>query len=293
MSQAPAGWYPQEDGVQWYWDGTQWTGHTHPPAEEAAADAAAPAAESIAAAEPAAAAAPAAPAVAAPVAVAPPREPGVGFGQVFGVWWSALLTLFKQGPEEAHGEIVAADKKTGNSHFTWIAVVGVNAILTLILSLYLVLDMSEAARFALEIDGAKGIVLAILLPFVFAFGIFLFRVVTIVATGAVIKAPISFIEAARIAAVAWIASAPVLVFAFLAMLTEVSFFVYLMMVVWVFVAYFSEIAVFAILSKREGVSRLPYLVHAGLTAIWLSITVWIVGESVGNVISRFMVFGAF
>jgi len=31
MADAPAGWYPVEDGRQRYWDGLAWTGHFHPP----------------------------------------------------------------------------------------------------------------------------------------------------------------------------------------------------------------------------------------------------------------------
>jgi hypothetical protein len=34
--QAPAGWYPQSDGTQRYWDGQQWTDHTAPGAADAA-----------------------------------------------------------------------------------------------------------------------------------------------------------------------------------------------------------------------------------------------------------------
>ena len=30
MSNTPAGWYPQPDGQQRYWDGQQWTQHTRP-----------------------------------------------------------------------------------------------------------------------------------------------------------------------------------------------------------------------------------------------------------------------
>ena len=30
MSNTPAGWYPQADGRQRYWDGTQWTEHFAP-----------------------------------------------------------------------------------------------------------------------------------------------------------------------------------------------------------------------------------------------------------------------
>lgn len=35
MTQAPAGWYPQTDGSQRYWDGTAWTAHTAPAAPPA------------------------------------------------------------------------------------------------------------------------------------------------------------------------------------------------------------------------------------------------------------------
>jgi hypothetical protein len=40
----PAGWYPQNDGQQRYWDGAQWTEHFAPGASNAAAPLAAPAA---------------------------------------------------------------------------------------------------------------------------------------------------------------------------------------------------------------------------------------------------------
>ena len=40
---APAGWYPQPDGRQRWWDGTQWTEHYH--------DATAPAADAAASSE--------------------------------------------------------------------------------------------------------------------------------------------------------------------------------------------------------------------------------------------------
>jgi len=33
MTQSPAGWYPQPDGSQRYWDGTAWTSHTAPAAQ--------------------------------------------------------------------------------------------------------------------------------------------------------------------------------------------------------------------------------------------------------------------
>jgi hypothetical protein len=48
MAQAPAGWYPQPDGTQRYWDGTAWTEHIHG-TPSAAADAAPPAAAAPAA----------------------------------------------------------------------------------------------------------------------------------------------------------------------------------------------------------------------------------------------------
>lgn len=75
MAQAPAGWYPQPDGTQRYWDGNAWTEHIHgtpsaaadapPPAADTAAEvpaevpAEAPAAKAKSAAKPKAKAAPA------------------------------------------------------------------------------------------------------------------------------------------------------------------------------------------------------------------------------------------
>lgn len=49
MTQAPAGWYPQPDGTQRYWDGSTWTEHISPAAGPAAAQ---PAAQPAAAVEP-------------------------------------------------------------------------------------------------------------------------------------------------------------------------------------------------------------------------------------------------
>ena len=66
MTQAPAGWYPQPDGTQRYWDGSAWTDHIAPGATQAAA-AAAPPAE---VAPPAAVEAPEAAAIPAPPAPA-------------------------------------------------------------------------------------------------------------------------------------------------------------------------------------------------------------------------------
>src|SRR5690625_5156947 len=34
MSHPPAGWYPQPDGSQRYWDGTRWTNHSAPGATQ-------------------------------------------------------------------------------------------------------------------------------------------------------------------------------------------------------------------------------------------------------------------
>jgi hypothetical protein len=42
MSQAPAGWYPQPDGAQRYWDGTAWTEHFAPEVQQPAETAASP-----------------------------------------------------------------------------------------------------------------------------------------------------------------------------------------------------------------------------------------------------------
>lgn len=56
-TQAPAGWYPQPDGTQRYWDGSQWTEHIAPGAGAAAATPAA--ASNPAAAQPASAVQPA------------------------------------------------------------------------------------------------------------------------------------------------------------------------------------------------------------------------------------------
>jgi hypothetical protein len=36
MTQAPAGWYPQEDGRRRYWDGSAWTNQVGPAAEPGA-----------------------------------------------------------------------------------------------------------------------------------------------------------------------------------------------------------------------------------------------------------------
>jgi hypothetical protein len=36
MSATPAGWYPQDDGSQRYWDGERWTGHIAPRSDLAA-----------------------------------------------------------------------------------------------------------------------------------------------------------------------------------------------------------------------------------------------------------------
>jgi len=53
MAQAPAGWYPQPDGTQRYWDGAQWTEHVSGTPAAAAAAAPTPAvAEPVPAAEP-------------------------------------------------------------------------------------------------------------------------------------------------------------------------------------------------------------------------------------------------
>ena len=94
MAQAPAGWYPQPDGTQRYWDGAQWTEHVHgtPAAASAPAPAAVvtpepapvavvtpePAPEPVPAAEPAAKAKPATKskaAVAAAATAPTPAEP--------------------------------------------------------------------------------------------------------------------------------------------------------------------------------------------------------------------------
>src|SRR5215207_8180857 len=48
MSQAPAGWYPQPDGGQRYWDGTAWTEHFAPGVQQPAEAAASPGTTTIA-----------------------------------------------------------------------------------------------------------------------------------------------------------------------------------------------------------------------------------------------------
>lgn len=67
----PPGWYPDGQGGQRWWDGTQWTEHTQPPAGGAPAAPAAPSA-------PAAPAAPSAPGADLPTQVAPNRAAGYG-----------------------------------------------------------------------------------------------------------------------------------------------------------------------------------------------------------------------
>lgn len=42
MTESPAGWYPQQDGSQRYWDGSAWTAHTAPAAPPAPAPYGAP-----------------------------------------------------------------------------------------------------------------------------------------------------------------------------------------------------------------------------------------------------------
>ena len=69
----PPGWYPDGQGGQRWWDGSQWTEHTQPPAGDAPADPVAPA-------EPAEPAAPEAPA--APASPARPSGPGVPGGDL-------------------------------------------------------------------------------------------------------------------------------------------------------------------------------------------------------------------
>src|ERR1035437_5769593 len=86
MTQAPAGWYPQPDGTQRYWDGSAWTEHTAPgaalatpPAPPAAPVVAVPPAPPVATEPPAPPAPPAPPVEAAPPAppalAAPPAPP--------------------------------------------------------------------------------------------------------------------------------------------------------------------------------------------------------------------------
>lgn len=79
MSQAPAGWYPQPDGTQRYWDGSAWTEHIHgTPTTPAPAAEPAPAVTEAAPAE--AAPAEAVPAEAKPATTkkaAEPAEPAV------------------------------------------------------------------------------------------------------------------------------------------------------------------------------------------------------------------------
>lgn len=77
MSQAPAGWYPQPDGTQRYWDGTAWTEHISgtpqaAPSETPAPAVAEPAAKAKAASKPkaVAAAAPSETAASEPVVIA-------------------------------------------------------------------------------------------------------------------------------------------------------------------------------------------------------------------------------
>jgi len=48
MSQAPAGWYPQPDGGQRYWDGTAWTEHFVPGVQQPAVTAASPGTTTVA-----------------------------------------------------------------------------------------------------------------------------------------------------------------------------------------------------------------------------------------------------
>lgn len=78
MTTAPAGWYPQPDGTQRYWDGSAWTDHIAPGAAQAA-DAVPPVVAATPVAPPSVAATPAADAPAVPdsAASAPLAAPPV------------------------------------------------------------------------------------------------------------------------------------------------------------------------------------------------------------------------
>jgi len=203
-----------------------------------------------------------------------PAATGPGLGRALPTWITAFKALYRGEPGEASDILRDSEARTGNKHAMWIASALVNGALGALVAGIFVSktnDSLSAWSFAEKPNEMQYMFIVLLASFVYLVA----RAGSIVATTARRGKRASFLEAAGLASVGFVAAAPLFVAFLLALVAPSDITLIIVILTWVFVAFFGETATYIAIARHGRFAKSAVLPHSIFSALWLVATTWV------------------